>query len=122
MYVRLGLETEQQLRAHVARTVWGARTECFIASFDRDIFYDPQTNTRVILFYRGAGTCLVTRAGAREFLQPYNGEKDRHLLAGNDEGSMPPIVWGGIRALHPEIGQPPDEARRLPSDSEQTTS
>ena len=114
MYVRLGLETEQQLRAHVARTVWGVRTECFSASFDRDIFYDQHTNTRVILFYRGAGTCLVTRAGTREFLKQYNDEKDRHLLAGNDDESWPPIMLGGIRALHPEIGQPPAEMSRAP--------
>lgn len=121
MYQKLGINSEHQLREHIVATVWGWRTECFIASHDREVYYDRMTNTRVILNYRRAGTCLVTRDGAREFARQYYEETDRQVAAGNDEELMPPIVLGGLRALHPEIGEPPAEISRRPSNGDQTS-
>jgi hypothetical protein len=103
MYESLGLDSVLQPRNHIAATVWHPRTECFIASNDREVYYDRVTNTRVIFNYRQAGTCLITRTGAKEFARQYQTEMDRHVAAGNDLDSMPPIVSGGIRALYPDI-------------------
>ena len=103
MYNRLGINSEQQFLEHVTATVWGVHTECFIATYDREIYYDRATNTLVILNYRSTGTCLISRDGARTFARKYEDEIDRYVALGIDEDAMPKIVSGGVRALHPEI-------------------
>ena len=60
MYDGLGIDSALKLRNHSAATVWNQRTECFVATNDREIYYDSVTNTRVIRNYRHAGTCLIT--------------------------------------------------------------
>lgn len=115
MYDGLGIDSALKLRNHIAATVWNQRTECFVATNDREIYYDRVTNTRVILNYRHAGTCLITRNGAKEFARQYQDELDRHVAAGHDPNSMPPIVRGGIRALYPEIPEPFDSPSPPPN-------
>lgn len=103
MYEKLDIRSEQQLREHIIATVWSVRTECFIATYDREVYYDRTTNTRVILNYRSAGTCLVTRDGPTAFARKYKDEADRFKALGIDPDLVPRIVTGGIRALHPEL-------------------
>lgn len=102
MYAKLGIGSVHQLRDHIFDTVWNEQTAGFFGTDDREIYFDPTTNTRVILNYRKPGTCLITRSGAREFDRQFQVEVTRHFEAGVHGTETPRVMLGGIRGLHPD--------------------